>query len=120
MKTEWHVEFYRDAAGREPVAEFLDSLPERARAKAVRYIELLCTYGVLLKEPYTKQVRGKIREIRVTDRIGAVRVLYFGWTHGRFILLHGIIKKTDKTPSRAIDVAEKRMQDFLSRNEATE
>ena len=30
MKTDWSVEFYRNAAGRESVAEFLDSLPERA------------------------------------------------------------------------------------------
>lgn len=117
MKTTWAVEFYRDEAGRELVADFLDSLPERARAKVVRHIDLLSTYGVLLKEPYTKQVRGKIREIRVTDTIGAVRVLYFGWTEGRFVLLHGIIKKTNTTPSRAIDAAEKRMKDFLTRKE---
>ncbi|MEI6127795.1 MAG: type II toxin-antitoxin system RelE/ParE family toxin [Pseudomonadota bacterium] len=113
----WEIEFYRDEAGREPVAEFLDDLPDSARAKAVRLIELLATYGVLLKEPHTKQVRGKIREIRITDRIGAVRVLYFGYTGGQFILLHGFIKKTDKIPSREIDIAEKRMKDFLLRHE---
>lgn len=118
MKTEWEVEFYRDEAGREPVADFLDALPDSARAKSVRHIELLTTYGVLLKEPYTKQVRGKIRELRVADKIGAVRILYFGFIEGRFILLHGFIKKTDKTPAREIDIAEKRMKDFLSRNEA--
>lgn len=117
MNKQWIVEFYRDAAGREPVVEFLENLPERTQAKIIRSIELLSTYGVLLKEPYTKQVRGKIREIRVTDTIGAVRILYFGWTDGRFILLHGIIKKTNKTPARAIDIAEKRMKDFLARNE---
>ena len=102
------------------MAAFLDGLPCSARVKMVRYIKLLSTYGVLLKEPYTKHVRGKIREIRVTDKIGAVRVLYFGWTEGRFVLLHGIIKKTNKTPSRAIDIAEKRMEDFLARNEVTQ
>ena len=117
MKTEWEVEFYRDEAGREPVAVFLDDLPDNARAKMVRHIELLTTYGVFLKEPYTKQIRGKIRELRVTDKIGAVRVLYFGFIEGRFILLHGFIKKTDKTPAREIDIAEKRMKDFLARNE---
>ena len=117
MKT-WEVLFYQDIEGREPVALFLDALPDSARAKVVRHIELLSTYGVLLKEPYTKQVRGKIREIRVSDKIGAVRVLYFGYIEGRFILLHGFIKKTDKTPAREIDIAEKRMKDFLSRSEA--
>jgi len=118
MKQSWTVEFYKDASGREPVVEFLDSLPDSAHAKVIRYVELLTMYGVLLKEPYTKQVRGKIREIRVRDKKGAVRILYFGWTHARFVLLHGILKKSNKTPSRAIDIAEKRMKDFLNRNEA--
>lgn len=119
MKKQWIVEFYRDTEGREPVAAFLEGLPYSAHVKMVRYIKLLSTYGVLLKEPYTKQVRGKIREIRATDKIGAVRILYFGWTEARFVLLHGIIKKTNKTPARAIDIAEKRMNDFLEHNKVT-
>ena len=117
MKNEWSIEFYHNEAGREPAADFLDALPDSARAKAVRYIELLTTYGVLLKEPYTKQIRGKIREIRVADKIGAVWILYFGYIEGRFVLLHSFIKKTDKTPAREIDIAERRMKDFLARNE---
>lgn len=112
---EWIVEFYRDERGKEPVAEFLDSLPDSARAKVVRYMELLATYGVLLKEPYTKQIKGKLREIRVKDERGAVRVFYFGFSERRFIFLHGFIKKTDKTPGGEIEIAEKRMKDFLSR-----
>jgi phage-related protein len=112
---EWTVEFYRDSYHREPAAEFLDSLPVVSRAKVVRLLNLLAEYGVLLKEPYTKQVKGKIRELRVADQIGAVRILYFGFTGRRFILLHGFIKKTDKIPKREIEVAEKRMKDFMQR-----
>jgi phage-related protein len=67
----------------------------------------------LLSEPYTKQVKGKIRELRVKDSLGAVRVLYFTFTGKRFILLHGFIKKADKTPERDIQIAEKRMNEFL-------
>jgi phage-related protein len=69
----------------------------------------------LLSGPYTKQVKGKIRELRVKDNRGAVRVLYFTFTGKRFILLHGFMKKTDKTPERDIEIAEKRMNDFLQR-----
>lgn len=112
---EWVVEFYRDANSNEPVAEFLDSLPVETRVKVARLIDLLARYGVLLKEPYTKQVKGKIRELRVKDKQGAIRVLYFGFTGRRFILLHGFIKKTDKIPKREIDIAEKRLNDFIKR-----
>ncbi|HAS18013.1 MAG TPA: type II toxin-antitoxin system RelE/ParE family toxin [Nitrospiraceae bacterium] len=111
----WKVEFYRDMAGKEPVKDFLNSLSESARAKVVKSIEMLVEYGVLLKEPYTRQVRGKIRELRIKDSQGAIRVLYFTYTGKRFILLHGFIKKAEKTPVKDIVLTEKRMNDFIIR-----
>ena len=110
---DWVVKFYRDSKGREPVADFIDSLPINAQAKVLRLIDLLARYGVLLKEPYTKQIRGKIRELRITDKTGKVRILYFTNTGKTFVLLHGFVKKTGKTPATEIDIAEKRMNDFI-------
>ena len=63
----WTVEYYRDTKGAEPVADFIDMLPTGTRVKVFRTIELLGEYGVLLSEPYTKQVKGKVRELRVKD-----------------------------------------------------
>ncbi len=57
---EWTVEYYRDAKGSEPVAEFIDSLPVETQAKVFRLTDLLTRYHVLLKELYTKQIKGKI------------------------------------------------------------
>ncbi len=117
MKTvEWAVEYYRDVKGGEPVAEFIDSLPVGAQAKVFRLIDLLARHHVLFKEPYTKQIKGKIRELRIVDAVGKIRVFYFGYTGRRFILLHGFVKKEAKTPKREIDIAEKRMQDYLQRH----
>ncbi|MBI5739624.1 MAG: type II toxin-antitoxin system RelE/ParE family toxin [Nitrospirae bacterium] len=113
---EWIVDYYKDAKGHEPVKEFLDSLSLHAKAKMMRLIEFLTERGVLLKEPYTKQIRGKVRELRVKDKQGAVRILYFTYTDKRFILLHGFIKKTDKTPEREIETAEKRMNEYINRH----
>jgi len=111
----WTVEYYRDTKGNEPAADFIDSLSVGMRAKVFRVIDLLGNYGVLLKEPYTKRIKDKIREIRIKDKQGAVRVLYFTFTNRRFILLHGFVKKTDKTPAKEIELAEKRLTDFLQR-----
>jgi hypothetical protein len=47
----WIVEYYRDAKGAEPVADFIDLLPTGARVRVFRTIELLGEYGVLLSEP---------------------------------------------------------------------
>jgi phage-related protein len=112
---EWSVEYYRDSRGRQPVSDFIDSIPSAAQVKVLRTIKLLKQYGVLLKEPYTRHIRGKIREIRIADRRGLVRVLYFTVTGKRFILLHGFIKDTEKTPEQDIETAEKRMKDFIER-----
>ncbi len=111
----WEIEFYKDKNAKEPFTEFLNDLPVKTRARVVKLIDLLAEYGVLLKEPYTRQIRGKIRELRVKDNLGHIRVLYFTFTGKRFILLHGFLKKTDKTPEREIELAEKRMTDFTAR-----
>lgn len=111
----WTVEYYKDNNGKEPVADFIDSLPVVTQTKVFRLIDLLGDYGVLLKEPYTKQIKDKIREIRIRDSRGAVRVLYFTFTGRRFILLHGFVKKSDKTREKEIEIAEKRMNEFLQR-----
>ena len=91
----------------------MNDLPISLRAKVVKLIDLLAEQGVLLKEPYTRQIRGKIRELRIKDHLGHVRILYFTFTGKRFILLHGFLKKTDKTPEREIETAEKRIKDFI-------
>ena len=111
----WEIEFYRDKSGHEPVVKFLDDLPLKTRAKVVRMIDLLAEQGVLLKESYTRQIKGKIRELRVRDHLGHIRILYFTFTGRRFVLLQGFLKKTDKTPEREIDTARKRMSDYINR-----
>lgn len=55
----WTVEYYRDANGKEPVVDFIDSLSIAAQAKVLRLISFLTDHGVLLKEPYTKQIKGR-------------------------------------------------------------
>lgn len=112
---EWNTEFYKDSKGREPVRDFLMQLDATTRAKVTRYFKLLLIYGVLLKEPYTKRVKGKIREIIVIGKDGHLRILYFTYTGKLFVLLHGFIKKTKKTPPADIKIAEARMEDFLKR-----
>lgn len=113
---DWIIDYYKDAHGNELVKEFLNSMPSPAKAKAMRLIEKLAEHGVLLKEPFTRQVRGKIRELRIKDVQGNIRILYFTYTGRRFILLHGFIKKTGKTPEKEIEIAEKRMNDYIKRH----
>jgi len=112
---DWTVEYYMDSGGREPVGDFIDSLPTEVQAKVLRLIDLLADYGVLFKEPYTRQIRGKLRELRITTKSGEIRVFYFAFADRRLVLLHGFVKKTRRTPIRDIEIAERRLNDFVNR-----
>lgn len=43
------------------------------------------------------------------------RILYFMPSDSGFVLLHGFIKKTDKTPVAELETAKARMNDFKRR-----
>lgn len=111
------VEFYKTEAGREVVAEFLDSLPEKALAKVFRDIDLLAEYGSDLHEPYTKHIEGPLWELRSKFSSNVYRIFYFIWKDNKLILLHGYTKKTQKAPPKEIEVARKRLMDYKMRNE---
>ena len=115
----WTIDYYVTADGKCPVRNFVDSLSPEGQAKYIFITRLLTEYGVLVKEPYVKQLTGrkKLFEIRIRDKTGISRILYFTHTGKKFILLHGFAKKTDKTPLREIEIAEERMKDYLSREE---
>ena len=56
------------------VREWLERLPTAQFATAAFSIELLAEQGVLLGEPYTRQLDGKLRELRFHLDAESVRV----------------------------------------------
>ncbi|MEU7959635.1 type II toxin-antitoxin system RelE/ParE family toxin [Micromonospora humida] len=46
------------------VRDWLEELPSTDFARAAFYIDLLASRGVLLGEPHTRQLDGKLRELR--------------------------------------------------------
>ena len=114
----WTVEYYQDERGRYPVREFLDTLPEKDQARILQTAQLLEDFGLQFGAPYVKAVRGKLWELRVRAGRANHRILYFAFVGQRFILLHGFVKKTRKTPAREIEIAERRMAEFIARQGA--
>jgi len=108
----WDIIFYKDSKGNEVIAEFLDSLPIKHRAKVLREIELLSEFGLKLREPHTKHISGKLWELRVKFSSDISRVFYFVPMNNTIILLHGFVKKTNETPKSEINTAVKRMNDY--------
>jgi phage-related protein len=108
----WQVEYYKDAQGCQPVVDWLKSLDPKHRARVQWTITMLREFGFTLREPYCRHVRGKVWELRTSVGRLEHRVLYFAATGGVFVLLHGFTKKTGKTPSQEIMIAEMRAADW--------
>lgn len=105
--------------GKVPVQDFLYSLEPKLRAKAFNDIELLQKIGKDLKEPYVKPIKGKknkgLYELRIKFSSDIARIFYFTYYNNKYVLLHGFIKKTMKTPEKEIDKARKYMEDYKRR-----
>jgi phage-related protein len=108
------VVFYVDEEGREPVREWLDAL-ERADPRAcgaVRHsVDLLAEFGVRLSEPYSRQLAGRLRELRP----GQWRVTYFADPKRRFVLLNELRKRGRKADPHEIGKAQRLLKDWLRR-----
>lgn len=112
----FEVEFYETEDGTEPVKEFLKTLDDKLMAKMVKTIELLAVNGTDLREPYSKPLRNGIFEVRAKVGTDAARVLYFFVIGKKIILTNGFVKKTQKTPAKEIETAEKYRADYMSRH----
>jgi phage-related protein len=111
------IVFYRKEDGEEPVSEFLKGLPKKHQAKALHDITLLKEFGAKLTMPYVRHIDGKLWELRVQSSGDISRIFYFAHNGTQFVLLHGFIKKTPKTPKREIDKAQLYLTDFLRRTQ---
>jgi len=113
----WNIIFYEKENGTVPVQEFLDSLPEKHHAKALRDIDVLEKYGTALTEPNVKHIKGKLWELRIKSASDISRIFYFVSIGKNIVLLHGFVKKSQKTPNRETETAKSYLEDYQRRNE---
>lgn len=117
MKVNYSVEYYEEN-GKSPVLEFYRSLSEKEVAKILREIDLLQRFGLSLGMPYLRKMTGtdELWELRIAQSSNLFRVFFFHYHEGKFILLHGLKKKTMKTPKRDIDVSLDRLRKYKELN----
>jgi phage-related protein len=114
---EWEVTFYDDEAGNKPVKDFILSQSDGAIAEILHVFKLLRLFNVRLGMPYVRKIdKSGIRELRIRHSSDIYRIFFFAYTGRKFILLHAIQKKSDKTPEGDKELAVERMNDYLSRD----
>lgn len=109
--------FYDFKKGRAPVKRYLSGLPEKERAKVLKYIEYLRQNQGVLDEPYSRHIKDKIRELRVDFASNRHRILFFTFVEKKIILLHAFLKRTQKTPQSEIVKAMNNYYKILSNNQ---
>jgi phage-related protein len=102
--------FYRSGNGVEPVRDWLKELPEADRRKLGFDIALV-EFGWPVGMPLCRSLSGGLWEVRSNLTHGRIARVIFCVAHGRMVLLHGFIKKTQKAPQGDLDIARKRQKE---------
>lgn len=89
----------------------LRSFPSEVQAKFLALFRVLETEGKL-REPFAKRLTTTIFEIRVVSA-GQWRALYAYLQKKEVLILSAFHKKTQKTPKKELEKAEKRLRKHL-------
>jgi hypothetical protein len=97
----------------EEVASWLEHLTDREFGQAEFYIDLLAAEGVHLDEPYSRQLKGKLRELRFYMGRTRQRITYF-IKPGRRIVLLTVFRKSKQKEDHEIARAERAMNKCIA------
>ena len=93
----------------------LNALDPVFKAKFLHIAELLEIFGPEnVREPYCKSLGNGLWEMRMRGQPGVARAIYAVGANCRLVVLHVFVKKTQKTPKKAMDLALKRLKRLKS------
>ena len=89
------------------------ALPKDMQAAFLRLAERIEAVGLeRVGYPHVKHLQDKLWEIRFGGRDGIGRAIYVTAVGRRVIVVHAFMKKTQKTPKAALDLAERRAKEI--------
>ncbi|MEA3414873.1 MAG: type II toxin-antitoxin system RelE/ParE family toxin [Thermodesulfobacteriota bacterium] len=106
------VRFFKNKIGRQPVRTWLLKLSKNRRksiGEDIKAVELGWPIGMLTVKP----LGNKLYEVRTNLDDGTISRVFFSVYRNLMILLHGFIKKSKKTPRKDLDLARKRLKEFI-------
>jgi phage-related protein len=103
--------FYQLPSGREPVREWLRTLDEMDRkviGEDIKDLEFAWPIGM----PLCRSLGRGLWEVRSDLASGRIARVIFGIADDRMVLLHGFMKKTQKTPKADLELASRRKKEI--------
>jgi len=103
------------------VVGWLEGLRDEQFGRVEFYIDLLADRGTQLGEPYTRQLQGKLRELRfyLGPQSDAVRITYYIVT-GRRVILLTVFRKQRQRKRAEIDRAVRAMEKCIEEGHTAE
>ena len=90
-------------------------MPKDMQARFIHISGLLEEFGPQqVGMPHVRSLGRKLWEIRMSGQFGIGRAIYITLHAQRIVILHAFVKKTQKTPQRAIELALQRMKELES------
>lgn len=114
----YQVIFYWNEKGEKSVYDFISTFPDKTVQKIAAWLDLLEQQGPSLRRPYADKVKDKLYELRIRFGSDNVRILYFFFLKNKIVLLHGFRKKDWEIKIADLQIAERRMHDFIVRHNA--
>lgn len=110
-KSNYNLEFYQAKNNRNYGLEFFASIikgnkeQKKLASKLVQGVDILCQRGPLLTQPWTKQMKPNLYELRAKEGSNIARMFYSFGLDGKIWFFNGFIKKSDKTPESELEKA---------------
>ena len=106
------VVFFRLDSGKEPVRAWLKGLDQEARRAIGADIKTL-QLGWPVGMPLARKLSDNLWELRTRLSAGIARTFFTMYAR-KLVLLHGFIKKSQKTPARELAIAKRRLSKLRS------
>ncbi|MEW5818134.1 MAG: type II toxin-antitoxin system RelE/ParE family toxin [Spirochaetota bacterium] len=103
----WTITYYSDS-----VQEEILAMPAGFLGRYLRYSDHMEVYGPDLGMPHTRAMGEGLFELRLKAAEGIARVFYCTVGGKKIVMLHQYIKKKDKTPSRELATARRRIKEI--------
>ena len=107
------VIFFRSPAGREFVRDWLKELDKDDRKTIGEDIKLV-QFRWPLGLPLVRKMEANLWEVRSNLSGGRIARVFFTVRNGEMALLHGYVKKSQKTPARDLETAQRRRDLWLN------
>ncbi len=109
------LQFWRSNSGREPTRDWFKELPFKDRAVLGHDLKRV-QYGWPIGMPLVKSLGGGLWEVRSSLPSNREARALFIVDQDGIVVLHGFIKKNQKTPLGDLNLARKRMKEFDDEN----